>query len=201
MGTNDSEVAESEGEAWLRRTIRRGLRGGFQGDDEVLEGAIELVSDEVTVDETRARAMLAEERAALRAEMATWPATTDCDRLDAAFAELEAAGIVARENFTCCNSCGESEIGDEMEEAEAEGLAVRGYTFFHAQDTDRAATGEGPLMLKYGPSPFDEKKIVPIGREIQAAVERHGLRTEWDGTADQCIKVHLTWQRRRQPRA
>jgi hypothetical protein len=31
-----------------------------------------------------------------------WPARTDSDRLTDAFRALDAAGIVAREDFTCC---------------------------------------------------------------------------------------------------
>ncbi|GAA3642822.1 hypothetical protein GCM10022267_31820 [Lentzea roselyniae] len=38
---------------------------------------------------------------------------TDPERLTRAFAALREAGITARENFTCCRSCGESEIGGE----------------------------------------------------------------------------------------
>ncbi len=82
---------------------------------------------------------------------------TRCDRLDAAFAELERSGIVSRANFTCCSKCGENEIGDAMAEAAEQGIAVRGYTFFHQQDIDRAVAGDG-VLLKYGPNPYDEKR-------------------------------------------
>ena len=64
---------------------------------------------------------------------------------------LEAAGIVARQNFTCCKTCGFYEINGEMEAARAQGRVVRGYVFFHMQDTERAAKG-GDLALAYGPA-------------------------------------------------
>ena len=75
------------------------------------------------VGEVRGRTILAEELAALREEMLGWPATTDCDRLDAAFAELEGAGIAARANFTCCSTCGESELGNVMNEVAEQGIS------------------------------------------------------------------------------
>src|SRR5687767_8883107 len=56
----------------------------------------------------RTQHFLAEHRAAER----VWPAVTDCDRLDRAFAELETRGIVCRQDFTCCSTCGHYEIGD-----------------------------------------------------------------------------------------
>jgi hypothetical protein len=33
-----------------------------------------------------------------------WPAVTDCDLLDRAFGELDRAGVVSRQNFTCCST-------------------------------------------------------------------------------------------------
>jgi hypothetical protein len=101
-----------------------------------------------------AQRILTEELAAFQEEMKGWPKVTDCDRLDAAFEELERNGIVARANFTCCSNCGRAEIGGPMQEAAARGLCVRGYAFFHQQSTERAVEGSG-VMLKYGPSPYD----------------------------------------------
>ena len=47
-----------------------------------------------------------------------WGFPTDCDRLDTAFAELDATGILARQNYTCCQTCGHAEIQSELERAE-----------------------------------------------------------------------------------
>jgi hypothetical protein len=197
MSHSETDAVENEADSLLRSAIRERLRAGYDDDDEVLSGALDYAGDEFEVDEKRGRIILDEELAALHEEMLSWPATTDCDRLDAAFAELERAGIVARANFTCCSNCGESEIGNEMDEAVKQGTSVRGYTFFHQQDTDRAAAGDGGVLLKYGPNPFDENEVVRIGRQIQHIVERNGLRTEWDGSANRCIEVLLAWKRRR----
>ena len=125
-----------------------------------------------------------------------WPDLTDCDRLDEAFADLESRGVICRQDFSCCSNCGESEIGAEMGDAENAGVAVRGYAFYHMQDTERAVDGGG-LYLKYGAVEPGDEAGVAIGREIDAALKAHGLRTEWNGQLSDCVRVFLDWKRRR----
>jgi len=130
------------------------------------------------------------------AEQETWPAVTDCDRLDSAFAELDTVGIVARQHFSCCGTCGATEIQDEMEQAEKAGLPVRGFTFFHVQDTEHAVGGEW-LYLSYGASHKDQAAAVAIGHEVVDVLGRHGLAPSWNGKHAHRIALPLTWQRRR----
>ncbi|QMU74662.1 hypothetical protein GXW83_01560 [Streptacidiphilus sp. PB12-B1b] len=58
-------------------------------------------------------------------EQADWNGETDPERLTRAFAALEAEGVTARENFTCCRSCGQAKIGAEAEPG------ARGFVYFH----------------------------------------------------------------------
>ncbi len=183
----------------MRETIRRDVAGGFRDAGGIATSAVEVAAE----GEVRAADMepLAEQflREALaehyRAQTA-WPDRTDCDRLDDAFTELEARGIVCRQDFSCCSNCGETEIGAEMKGAEEVGVAVRGYVFYHMQDTDRAVLGGG-LYLKYGAVEPGDEAGVGIGREIDAALTAHGLRTEWNGRLSDCVRVLLDWKRRR----
>src|SRR5262245_38512337 len=89
----------------LSEEIRYGIwwrvEAGFQSRDEIiaavvadwedytprqeLEPAVRRITDELIAEHLR--------------EQATWPAVTDYDRLDAAFAELDASGILARQNY------------------------------------------------------------------------------------------------------
>jgi hypothetical protein len=124
-----------------------------------------------------------------------WPAVTDCDRLDQAFADLDRSGIVARQNFTCCQNCGHAEIGDEIAAAEESGIRPIGYTFFHWQTTDRVVE-DGNLYLYYGAVAGDGAASVRVGRAIVETLERHCLAVEWNGTLDKAIHVRLKWQRR-----
>ncbi|RYE94882.1 MAG: hypothetical protein EOO75_00765 [Myxococcales bacterium] len=134
---------------------------------------------------------------AQRRAQATWPALTDCDCLDQAFARLESAGVVARAHFTCCQNCGHAEIGDEIDAVRARGRDVRGYVFFHHQDTERAVDGQG-LLLSYGPTgQASAAATEAIGRLVVDALREAGLQPTWNGSAAQRISVPLRWQRRR----
>lgn len=134
-----------------------------------------------------------------RREQATWPDVTDCDRLDHAFRRLEAAGVVARAHFTCCQNCGCHEIRDEIAAAQAGGRSVRGYAFFHLQDTERAVAGHA-LCLSYGPvdQASPPAAFEAIGRLVIGALREAGLRPEWNGSAAQRISLPLRWQRWRE---
>ncbi len=125
-----------------------------------------------------------------------WPETTDCDRLDAAFAELESTGIICRQDFADCTSCGYAEIEDEIKKVKRAGKQVRGFTFFHQQDTE-GAVRNGGIHLGYGSLVDDEKADLAIAAEIADTIRRHGLRIDWDNTIKHRIGVGLDWKRRR----
>ncbi|GIE85064.1 DUF6891 domain-containing protein [Actinoplanes regularis] len=128
------------------------------------------------------------------AAQAGWPERTDNDRLTDAFQALDRAGIVAREEFSCCQNCGVAEIGGESESG-------RGYVFYHWQDAERAADG-GTLYLAYGliKPAAEGASAVRIGQEVAAALRAEGLEVVWDGSAGQRINVRMTWARRRHGR-
>jgi hypothetical protein len=126
------------------------------------------------------------------AEEADWPEVTDVDRLRLAFEALDASGIIARENFTCCQTCGFAEIGDEV----PEDTRPDGFVFFHQQDTYAAACGGG-LYLSYGVfDEFDSERVTAIGEHVVRALAGQGLDVEWDGSVMHRILVRLDWQAR-----
>jgi hypothetical protein len=178
----------------LRTRIRYHVAAGYLDPDEIVEAAVDWLTDEVEpgVAEPLARTMLAEEIAAHRAAQATWPARTDYDRLSAAFAELNSAGIVAREDFACCQTCGNAEIGDEIAEA---GGDPHGYTYFHQQDTE-GAVELGELYLCYGTVRPDGPSAAEVGREVVEVLRRHQLDPRWTGDVSKRIKVPMVWLRR-----
>ena len=171
------------------------VRSGFYRRDEIIQYVIDAFSDEIDEGKLRPMAVKAADlaiRDQRHAEQA-WPVLTNCDRLDQAFENLEDSGIVARQNFTCCQNCGHAEIGEEIDEAAERGVNVRGYTFYHQQDTDRAIAGEG-IYLAYGTVGHDD--TVKVAHEVVAAIERCGLKTDWDGSAGTRIRIAMEWQRR-----
>jgi hypothetical protein len=183
----------------LHEFITTQIAAGYVATPDILDDAAELFA-EVVPDRAALRdaASVIAGRAvqAHFEEQATWPATTDCDRLDAAFAELVGAGIVARQHFSCCGTCGAEEIRTELQQAKKAGLAVRGFTFFHTQDTAHAIAGD-LLYLSYGTANTDKAAAIAIGHEVVATLDRHGLCPQWNGKPAHRIALPLHWQRRR----
>lgn len=181
----------------IREYVMREVAAGFTPIEDIPDAAMDYVSEEHDLTEHRSEVQRLVQQAldAHRDKQATWPAVTDVDRLDRAFEDLQSAGIVCRQNFTCCTNCGSSEIWDEIEQVRDEGVTVRGYAFFHMQDTDRAVEGGG-LYLAYGAA-AQGADASAIGHEIVASLRKHGLAPEWDGTVASRISVPMDWMKRR----
>lgn len=183
----------------LHEYVKIQIAAGFAPVDEIVSDAIDVFAD-TTPDyralRNAAQAIADRALSAHLAAQAAWPETTDCDRLDAAFAELDESGIVARQNFSCCATCGSDEIKLEMSQNEKAGRPTRGFTFFHMQDTEQAIAGES-LYLSYGCTTKDQTASVAIGHEVVAALDRHGLAPAWNGKFAHRIALPLHWQRRR----
>ncbi|MFB9628791.1 DUF6891 domain-containing protein [Nonomuraea helvata] len=183
---------EEDDRASLEARIREVATGGYATRAELAEVAEEyLVSgDRRPVSPEQARELADRLWLERVQEQAAWEGETDPDRLTRAFTALAAAGITAKENFTCCGSCGRTEIGG------AGSPDARGYVFFHSQCTDAAAAGHG-LTLLYGGFDGSPATTSTIGREVVAALELAGLPAEWNGDPDQAITVtQIDWRRR-----
>ncbi|MEU6245657.1 hypothetical protein [Streptomyces sp. NPDC047024] len=176
----------------LERRVREVLVGGYSSRAELAELAEEylVTKDHRPVSREQAQALADRLWLERVAEQAAWQGETDPERLTRAFAALQEAGITARENFTCCRSCGEAEIGGEG------GPDARGFVYFHDQCTDSAAAGQG-LTLLYGGFDGSSETTAAIGDEVVAALESAGLSTEWDHDPGRAITVTpLDWRRR-----
>ena len=134
----------------LRSFIAYRVREGFESVHEIVENAVSYANDTHGRDDLQAdiRRITAEMLAVHRAEQEGWEGPTDCDRLNEAFAALNRQGIVVRQDFSCCNNCGFTEIWDEVER-EGERQRVEGYVFYHLQSTERAVES-GRLLMAYG---------------------------------------------------
>lgn len=183
----------------LHEFVRLHVAAGYASADEIVDAAldsfVDALGDPAAI--RAAAATLAEQAiAAHHTNQAAWPECTDCDRLDAAFAELEGAGIVARQHFSCCATCGVEEIHDEIHDASRQGRPPRGFTFFHIQDTEHAVAGES-LYLSYGSANRDKAEALAIGQEVVETLSRHGLEPRWNGRFAHRIALPVVWQRRR----
>jgi hypothetical protein len=124
------------------------------------------------------------------AEQQTWPERTDADAAEEAFAALEAQNIVARTDFTCCATCGHTEIGAEV------GPDSLGYVFFHHQSTE-GVVRDGRLWLYFGACGPDREQDAVVGRKITDALAAAGLPVSWNGNGLSAIVVGpITWRKR-----
>lgn len=174
------------------------VKVGYASRDEIVRSAVDaFVEDLPGVDVEGVSARVADqELAAQRQREATWTARTDCDRLDLAFAELEQNGIVARQNFSDCGTCGAAEIEDEIDQARAGGGNARGYVFFHQQDSEGAL--DGSLYLSYGAVDPSERAQLAVAREVVAALTKAGLSASWNGRFDTRVAISpIAWRKRR----
>lgn len=192
----------------LREQLSVHIAMGFDDAASIIENAVESCEDQADSDElTRAAAAFYRSLAAEHAErQRRWPATTDCDRLDAAFERLNEMGIMARHRWACCGSCAAAEMPGEFNRlgGEWEGVPIIGYAYYHQQDSESATQGGG-LYLGYGSTEYadDERAYQAQGLRIAQTVcevlKEHGLKVSWDGTYARRIHVSLDWQRRRRP--
>lgn len=185
----------------LKVWARIHVRGGYEPVEEIEEILLDLTEEfESHISErdrqSEIRSALIQEIESLCDEQAKWPILTDYDRLELAFDMLEDKDIVARQNFTCCGTCGAAEISVEIEEFEAFGRHARGYVFFHQQDTENAIES-GSLYLSFGASNNTTVATnLQIGQEVFDTLKAVGLKVHWDGQLEHRIGVMLDWQRR-----
>ena len=180
----------------LRAFIAHRVREGFESAHEIVENATDYASGKFERDfGPEAKRLTAELLAAHQAEQLGWGPSTDCDRLDEAFAALNRRGIVARQDFSCCNKCGFAEIWDEVDEAEKQ-QPVEGYVFYHLQCTERVIK-TGQLLIAYGCLEENPVAFQRLGNAVVAELRRVGLDASWGGTTGHPIVVDgMVWRRR-----
>lgn len=188
----------------MRRSLRKEVTVGMDAHEDIVDAAATAVYDgyDGCWEGPGLRELASQLLPGILAEHAqrqeTWPDTTDCDRLDAAFAALNRAGILSRHHFTCCRRCGYHAIDEIIDRKRQQGHAIRGFVFYHMQRTE-AAAGGGSLYLNYG-SATDGESGLAVGQEVVECLRGHGLDVEWPQDAEVAIKVKLDWKRRRPPR-
>lgn len=102
--------------------------------------------------------------------------------VDEGFKVLRKQDVTCLANFLCCTSCGfaawePEDVGDCL-------------VFYHEQDLDTA--NRGYMYLAYDAYRTERGKF-ELGHKIIRAMESVGLKTEWDGSTSQKIKVKLDY--------
>lgn len=182
----------------IRSFIAYRIREGFESVHDIVVNATNYAYERHGRDDIKPdiKRITAELLATHRVEQGGWKGSTDCDRLDEAFAALNRQGIVARQDFSCCNNCGFTEIWDEVEKEE-ERQPVKGYVFYHLQCIERAIES-GQLLMAYGCVEDDTEAFHWVADKIVAELHRVGLNARWQRTTEHPIVVDgIVWHRRR----
>ena len=210
----------------LDEAARQAVLPGFLSRVE----AIERVREELELDDDDPAAEAAVDRVwrTRLEEEAAWPeGGSDYERVARAFAALNDEGVVARMDFTCCNSCGTTEIDDERTALPDPGEGYRyreeQYVFFHQQDADRLVDEPAQLMLTYSAwraardtdpellaaarrgdreaeTRIREETDRKVGERVAAALAAEGLTVSWNGDPAQRLAVEIAHWRKPLPR-
>lgn len=190
----------------LNDHIELQVKIGYNSREDIIASAIEMFKEDFEDNFLLRRLALRLTDSSLATHyiaQRTWNHVTDCDKLDEAFAELDRLGIVARQNYTCCQTCGHTEIGYELGKTSVH-RQVRGYVFFHQGDSEQII-GTDNLYLAYGAVMPDgrggtDEASVAVGHEVVRVLKKHGLAVEWNGLIQKRIRIKdIHWQRRRLP--
>lgn len=174
----------------FQKEVKMLLRSGFYTLEDAQNTACEII--EFTGPDIQANILAQKAYSEIRSEQEQWSGPTDCDRLVQALEDLRSQGVVCCENFSCCGSCGSSEIWDLIEINQASGKNVSGYVFYHQQDTDHAVEGAG-LYFNYGAVDGPSEGTAHL---LVKALQKSGLSPAWNGSASTRVFVPLHWQRR-----
>lgn len=220
-----AELAQPPPDPVLVDFARTLIRPGFVTRTE----AAQAVRDHFEIDDDDRRPEAAVESAWRKreAEQHTWREIGDYDRMAATFARIRQQSLLARMNFTCCQTCGTREIDDER--TPLRGAAPGeypwkewGYTFFHQQDAERLVDEPAVLYLSYSAfraAPHLDPALVQAARDgddaarrqvrmetdravgtiVATALREHDLDVDWDGDPDERIRVHITGWRKPLP--
>lgn len=192
----------------IDQSVRKILATGFFAEHEIKNAVAAMYLD--GCDDSRILqfidASFAEAVQSRQEAMNSWPSVTDCDRLDAAFDELNTIGIMARHNGRHCDGC---TIGDLYNDYDASQKAPQivpftGYTFYHEGESRRAVFSDS-LLLSYGTftrsvNESDNRSFtIHIGHQVCDVLRKHNLNAKWNGRISSRIEVAFCWQRRQPP--
>ena len=182
----------------LRSFISHQIEEGFDSAHDIIENAADYAIERHGRDDLKPqiKTFTIDQIAQHQLQQGAWGPSTDCDRLDQAFAALNQSAIVARQNFSCCTNCGQTEIWDEIDKVEQH-HPVEGYVFYHFQCIEHAMQC-GQLMLAYGTVYDDEDALTAVANKIVAELRRAGLNATWQGSPYHPIVIqNFVWRRRR----
>jgi hypothetical protein len=108
--------------------------------------------------------------------------------LTKAFALMRKLGLLAEQNYLCCQTCGVHAMQDCADKDFPADAKPLGYCFYHAQDRD-CLKEHGEAHLAF--NAFGAGDSEAVGRIITHCLKVSGVRFKWDGTQRQRIQFFL----------
>ena len=108
--------------------------------------------------------------------------------LSKAFGMMRGLGLLAEQNYLCCQTCGCAAMQDRADKDFPADAKPLGYCFYHVQDRDFLKE-RGVAHLAF--NAFGSGDSVAIGRIIVHCLKQSGVSVKWDGTASQRIQFSL----------
>ncbi|WP_146201404.1 DUF6891 domain-containing protein [Leucothrix arctica] len=177
--------------------LRSLVRSGFYTKQELLDMFCNEICESCNVVPEDVSTIIDSDMESIKAEKTTWPAVTDCDRLDLAFSVLNSVGMISLQNAGCTQSDAYGDIQDLYNKHPNQDSVI-GYCFYHRQDLERAVRGMG-LYVAFGPmdAKLEDTEGPKIGEVIRETLEKQGLEVEWDGTFNtRMLLPTITWKKR-----
>lgn len=105
--------------------------------------------------------------------------------LNNAFKTFDKVEIIAKQDFTCCLTCGNSEINKYFEPNSA------GYAFYSAQDYEDLRMNDN-VYLAFSSWDGNEEKSKEVGFIIKKHLKNYGLNVDWNEDVRTRIMVYKT---------
>lgn len=115
------------------------------------------------------------------------------NNLTAAFADMRKEGLLARQNFLCCQNCAGYALTEMAEKRVKAGKPFKGVVYYHAQDAAQRDNDED-FHLGYGNADSTEmgKLGLPtkeVGEIVIRCLKGRGVGYEWTGDDTERILV------------
>ena len=183
-----ASTAEEHVRAFARSCVRAGLLSTAEMHAEVVEAITAELPDRAAEADELATTWLDEAHDELRADQSEWPESTDYERLQSAFAEMELLDVSVLQG--CEDHWAAKRLIDE---SNAAGAGIRGVAWFTPSDVWHAVD-EGMLEVNLwhgttaNAAPGDD-----LLNDVLGILEKHGMQARFD---EGRIEVDAHWQKR-----
>lgn len=117
--------------------------------------------------------------------------------LNDAFKEMRKAGLIARQNFSCCGGCAGYEIATDVtriiDKNPEKKNSIKGACFYHRQNNEDKVRGDN-FYLHFGSidtTKYGEVGLstVSVGGLVCEILSMHHVPFRWNGKLEECIEI------------